>query len=168
MAAHSSVNAWKIPRTVEPSELQSMGSHSVGLDRNHQGHSICPSGTCGKSKEQGSEIMCPGSHNKKSKYKGRTSKPKLSPNGKHSVMPGIWRYPNHQPFLFKTTCRSDFQLGCEGPQPAEHLEVSLFNYKLSQRNRGTNGVSSCFRYQLPSSNWVFPSRLNGNDVARCH
>ena len=59
MAAHSSVNAWKIPRTVEPSELQSMGSHSVGLDRNHQGHSICPSGTCGKSKEQGSEIMCP-------------------------------------------------------------------------------------------------------------
>ena len=75
MAAHSSVNAWKIPRTVEPSELQSMGSHSVGLDRNHQGHSICPSGTCGKSKEQGSEIMCPGSHNKKSKYKGRTLNP---------------------------------------------------------------------------------------------
>lgn len=76
-------------------------------------------------------------------------------------MPGIWRYPNHQPFLFKTTCCRDFQLGCEGPQPAEHLEVSLFSYKLSQRNRDSNRVSSCLRYQLPSSNWVFPSRLNG-------
>ena len=29
MATHSSVLAWKIPRTVEPGGLQSMGSHRV-------------------------------------------------------------------------------------------------------------------------------------------
>ena len=32
MATHSSVLAWKIPRTVEPGGLQSMGSHRVGHD----------------------------------------------------------------------------------------------------------------------------------------
>ena len=30
MATHSSVLAWRIPRTVEPSGLLSMGSHRVG------------------------------------------------------------------------------------------------------------------------------------------
>ena len=29
---HSSILAWKIPRTEEPGELQSMGSQRVGLD----------------------------------------------------------------------------------------------------------------------------------------
>ena len=32
MATHSSVLAWRIPRTVEPGGLQSMGSHRVGHD----------------------------------------------------------------------------------------------------------------------------------------
>ena len=32
MATHSSVSAWKIPRTVEPGGLQSMGSQRVGHD----------------------------------------------------------------------------------------------------------------------------------------
>ena len=33
MATHSSVLAWKIPWTEEPSRLQSMGSQRVGHDR---------------------------------------------------------------------------------------------------------------------------------------
>ena len=32
MAIHSSVLAWRIPRTMEPSGLPSMGSHTVGHD----------------------------------------------------------------------------------------------------------------------------------------
>ena len=32
MTAHSSILAWKIPRTEEPGRLQSMGSQSVGHD----------------------------------------------------------------------------------------------------------------------------------------
>ena len=32
MAAHSSVLAWRIPRTAEPGGLLSMGSHRVGHD----------------------------------------------------------------------------------------------------------------------------------------
>ena len=32
MATHSSVLAWRIPGTVEPGGLQSMGSHRVGHD----------------------------------------------------------------------------------------------------------------------------------------
>ena len=33
MATHSSILAWRIPGTEEPSGLQSMGSHRVGHDR---------------------------------------------------------------------------------------------------------------------------------------
>ena len=33
MATHSSVLAWRIPRTAEPGGLPSMGSHRVGHDR---------------------------------------------------------------------------------------------------------------------------------------
>ena len=33
MATHSSVLAWRIPRTGEPGGLPSMGSHRVGHDR---------------------------------------------------------------------------------------------------------------------------------------
>ena len=33
MASHSSVLAWKIPGTVEPGGLRSMGLHRVGHDR---------------------------------------------------------------------------------------------------------------------------------------
>ena len=33
MAAHSSVLAWRIPGTVEPGGLPSMGLHRVGHDR---------------------------------------------------------------------------------------------------------------------------------------
>ena len=32
MAAHSSILAWKIPRTEEPGGLQFVGSHRVGYD----------------------------------------------------------------------------------------------------------------------------------------
>ena len=32
MAPHSSILAWKIPRTEEPGRLQSMGSQKVGHD----------------------------------------------------------------------------------------------------------------------------------------
>ena len=32
MATHSSILAWRIPRTVEPGGLPSMGSHRVGHD----------------------------------------------------------------------------------------------------------------------------------------
>ena len=32
MATHSSVLAWRIPRTEEPGDLQSMGSQRVGQD----------------------------------------------------------------------------------------------------------------------------------------
>ena len=32
MATHSSILAWKIPRTEEPSEVQSKGSQRVGHD----------------------------------------------------------------------------------------------------------------------------------------
>ena len=32
MAAHSNILAWKIPRTEEPTDLQSMGSHGVRHD----------------------------------------------------------------------------------------------------------------------------------------
>ena len=32
MAPHSSTLAWRIPRTAEPDELPSMGSHRVGHD----------------------------------------------------------------------------------------------------------------------------------------
>ena len=32
MATHSSILAWRIPRTEEPGELQSMGSQRVGHD----------------------------------------------------------------------------------------------------------------------------------------
>ena len=35
MAAHSSVLAWRIPGTGEPSGLPSMGSHRVGHDRSN-------------------------------------------------------------------------------------------------------------------------------------
>ena len=33
-APHSSILAWRIPRTEEPGRLQSMGLHRVGHDRN--------------------------------------------------------------------------------------------------------------------------------------
>ena len=32
MASHSSILAWRIPRTEEPGRQQSMGSHRTGLD----------------------------------------------------------------------------------------------------------------------------------------
>ena len=32
MATHSSILAWRIPRTEEPGELQSIGSQGVGQD----------------------------------------------------------------------------------------------------------------------------------------
>ena len=32
MATHTSILAWRIPRTEEPGMLQSMGSHRVGHD----------------------------------------------------------------------------------------------------------------------------------------
>ena len=32
MATHSSILAWKIPRTEDPGGLQSIGSHRVGYD----------------------------------------------------------------------------------------------------------------------------------------
>ena len=32
MAVHSSILAWRVPRTEEPGRLQSMGSHRVGND----------------------------------------------------------------------------------------------------------------------------------------
>ena len=32
MAAHSSILAWKVPRTAEPDRLQPMGPHRVGHD----------------------------------------------------------------------------------------------------------------------------------------
>ena len=32
MAAHSSILAWRIPRTEEPGRLQPIGSHRVGHD----------------------------------------------------------------------------------------------------------------------------------------
>ena len=32
MAIHSSILAWEVPRTEEPSRLQSMGSQRVGQD----------------------------------------------------------------------------------------------------------------------------------------
>ena len=32
MATHSSILAWRIPRTEEPGGLQSIGSHRVGRD----------------------------------------------------------------------------------------------------------------------------------------
>ena len=35
MATHSSILAWKIPRTDEPGGLQTMGSQRVGCDRAH-------------------------------------------------------------------------------------------------------------------------------------
>ena len=35
MATHSSVLAWRIPGTGEPSGLASMGSHRVGHDRSY-------------------------------------------------------------------------------------------------------------------------------------
>jgi len=35
MATHSSVLAWKIPRTAEPGALLSVGSHRVGHDRSY-------------------------------------------------------------------------------------------------------------------------------------
>ena len=35
MATHSSILAWRIPGTEEPSGLQSMGSHRVGHDRSN-------------------------------------------------------------------------------------------------------------------------------------
>ena len=35
MATHSSVLAWRIPRTGEPGRLPSMGSHRVGHDRSN-------------------------------------------------------------------------------------------------------------------------------------
>ena len=38
MAAHSSILAWRISWTEEPSELQSMGSQRVGYNRSHQVH----------------------------------------------------------------------------------------------------------------------------------
>ena len=37
-AAHSSILAWRISWTEEPSELQSMGSQRVGYNRSHQVH----------------------------------------------------------------------------------------------------------------------------------
>ena len=35
MATHSSILAWRIPRTEEPGGLQSIGSHRVGHDRSY-------------------------------------------------------------------------------------------------------------------------------------
>ena len=35
MATHSSILAWKIPWTVEPRRLESMGSQRVGYDEAH-------------------------------------------------------------------------------------------------------------------------------------
>ena len=40
MAIHSSILAWRIPWTVEPGGLQSMGSQSVGHDWSHLTHII--------------------------------------------------------------------------------------------------------------------------------
>ena len=37
-ATHSSILAWRIPRTEEPGGLQSMGSHRVGHDRSDLAH----------------------------------------------------------------------------------------------------------------------------------
>ena len=39
MATHSSILAWRIPRTEEPGGLQSMGSQRVGHDRANK-HSV--------------------------------------------------------------------------------------------------------------------------------
>ena len=41
MATHSSILAWKIPWTEEPSELQSMGSPRVGHNWEPSMHSVC-------------------------------------------------------------------------------------------------------------------------------
>ena len=38
MATHSSILAWKIPRTEEPGRLQSMGSQRVRHDRSDSAH----------------------------------------------------------------------------------------------------------------------------------
>ena len=38
MATHSSILAWRIPRTEEPGGLQSMGSQRVGQDRGTNTH----------------------------------------------------------------------------------------------------------------------------------
>ena len=41
MATHSSVLAWKIPRTAEPGALLSVGSHRVGHDRSYLAAAAC-------------------------------------------------------------------------------------------------------------------------------
>ena len=44
MATHSSVLAWRIPGTGEPSGLLSMGSHRIGHDRNDLAEAAAVSG----------------------------------------------------------------------------------------------------------------------------
>ena len=46
MAAHSSILAWRIPRTEEPGRLQSMGSQRVGHDLATEPPPLNPSGSC--------------------------------------------------------------------------------------------------------------------------
>ena len=41
MATHSSILAWRIPRTEEPGGLRSMGSQRVGHDRSDRARSRC-------------------------------------------------------------------------------------------------------------------------------
>ena len=44
MATHSSILAWRIPGTEEPSGLPSMGSHRVGHDRSDLAAAACNAG----------------------------------------------------------------------------------------------------------------------------
>ena len=46
MATHSSVLAWRVPWTEEPSGLQSMGSQRVGHDGAHMCFVLSPCFTC--------------------------------------------------------------------------------------------------------------------------
>ena len=46
MATHSSVLAWRIPRTGEPGGLPSMGSHRVGHDRSDLAAAAAPGYSC--------------------------------------------------------------------------------------------------------------------------
>ena len=45
ITAHSSILAWRIPRTEEPGGLQSMGSQRVGYDRSSRAHTRTYAGT---------------------------------------------------------------------------------------------------------------------------
>ena len=47
MTTHSSILVWRIPRTEEPSGLQSMGSQRVGHDgASEKAHSFAKRGVC--------------------------------------------------------------------------------------------------------------------------